>query len=490
MFPSNPNNRLTLEIQAADSATEIFVISGDLQLEDRGVGKLTTKPLDPGIYKIKARAGLETREQYVVLRVPGQNVFLPPFVFSSPAPLAATSNTHEYHMAAAEAESKKVHYQAGQGSWIFVFSREWTRSQAQPGSPRSANPAMGLSIRDKEGNTVASLEGVSRVDNQVPDPWAAGNVQVNPGLYRLSLSMPSGACLEQTVVACPGWQTQVFLLQRDYGDTRLADLPKSSILMALGMGFHTGDPGMRLAELARLGLTYERRVLSDEVSQMLQYKFENPMLGIYGAHLGLLEKSPDLGLLRMVVNNLQGLLRYPHPDVEALALAVNASQGYSFAVPPMLRRSWSLIVNATVQRPDLVSADSLAARAAQNLWSEEPWLVWSEPAPASAKPSGVLPVTPEPKLESDLEAAFQAHMFGSPSRAKRFESPFGAVQKFRATAQSAPLPKGSPMSLAAPAVPGPLHVDDRKMGFLVRTLGVPRCTVESMLKTISEKRRE
>ncbi len=490
MLPSNASSKLTLEIQASDSATEIFVICGDLHLEDRGVGKLTTKALDPGIYKIKARAGLETLEQYVVLREPGQKVFLPPLAFSSPAPLTNTSKTHEYHMAAAEAESKKVHAQAGQGSWIFVFSREWTRSQAQPVSPLSANPANGLSIRDKDGNTVASLENAGRVDSGIRDRWAACNVEVNPGLYRLSLAMPSGARLEQTVVACPGWQTQLFLLQRDYGNTRLADLANGSVLMARGMGFHTGDPGMRQAELARLGLTHERKVLSDEVSQMLRYKFENPMLGIYGAHLVLLEKSPDPDLLHMVVNNLQGLLRYPHPDVEALALAANAGGGYSFTFPPMLRRSWSLIVNATVQRPDLVPADSLAARAAQNLWSEEPWLLWNEPAPASAKSPRAVPATLEPKVESDLEAAFQAQMFASPSRGKRFESPFGAVQKMRAAAQSAPLPKGPPISFEALAVPDPLHVDDRKMGFLVRTLGVPRSTVESMLKTINEKRRE
>jgi hypothetical protein len=485
MSLSDTSNKLTLEIQASDSATELFVIDGDHHLVDRGIGMLTTKPLDPGIYKIKARVGFETREQHVVLREPGQKVVLPPFAFASPALLRDTSKTHEYQVAAAETESHNVHFDKGQGSTIFIFARAWTPSQIQPSALRSINPAAGLSLCDQGGNTITYLETAGRVDNQVRDPWAACNVQLNPGLYRLSLALPSGERLEQTVVACPGWQTQVFLLQRDYGDSRRADLPKASVLMAQGMGFYNGDVGMRQAELARLGLTNERKVLSSEVREMLRTKFENPMLGIYGAHLLLLEQSPDMDLLRMVVNNLQGLLQYQHPDVEALALAIDVSGGYSFTVPPMLRRSWSLVVNATITRPDLVPAASLAASAAQNLWSEEPWLVWHEPAPAVATPPNAVTTAPEARVESDLEAAFQAHVLALSPRVPRSDSPFGAVRKMRATLGSVPESASASIAFAAPATPGPLQVDDNKIGFLVRTLGIPRSSVESMLKTMS-----
>ena len=517
MSPFDNSQKLTLKILASDSETEIFVINGDLQLVDRGIGRMTTKALDPGIYKIKTRTGFETCEEYVVLREAGQEVVLQPFPFASAAPLADTSKTHEYHVSAAQDESKCVHHRAGHGSFIFVFSREWTGLQKCRDGPFSINPATGLSIHDGDGNTVVSLESASRVETRASDPWAACNVEVDPGIYRLELALPSGACLEQTLVACPGWQTQIFLLQRDYENTRLADLSKGAAFMAQDKGFSATDGEMRLVELARLGLANRRKVLSSEVRQMLQGKFENPLLGIFGAHLVLLEKNPDLELLRAVVDNLRHLVRCRHPDVEALALAANDPGGYLFAVPPMLRKSWNLIVNETVQQPDLVPVDSPAASAAQNLWSGEPWLVWSESPQAAKGERGMQAITQEPRTESDLESVLKAFMFALPSMEKRFDSPFQAVRKLREAAKSAikahtlaPLSTEKPFESTFRAVrgiqetaesepvsgrllklfdvkgePAPLQLEESKIGFLVRTLGIPRRTVENMLETMS-----
>ncbi len=293
---------------------------------------------------------------------------------------------------------------------------------------------------------------------------------MNPGLYRLRLSLPSGACQEHTLVACAGWQTQVFLLQRDHEGARLADLPKASVLMALGKGFQTGDAGLRQAELARLGLMNERKVLSSDVREMLEGKFANPMLGIYGAHLLLLENSPDLRLVRIVVNNLRSLLGDSHPDVEALALAVNGSPASSFAVPPMLRRSWKLVVDATLERPDLVPADSVAARAAQNVCSEEPWFVWTTSTQTSGDP------------RTDWESGLRSYLSPWWLRASLSDSPFPAVRKMFAAAEAARLAKAAPLWLPQPAAPDSSPLDETKMGFLVRTLGIPRSAVDNLLR--------
>src|SRR2546421_8413380 len=113
MSASNPApQRLNLEVRCADSATEVFVIDGQFNLRDRGVGHLRTS-LEPGIYKIKVRAGFETREQPVVLRDRDETIEIPRFEFASPAPLGQTSKTHEFQMAAAYDESRKVHLSAG-----------------------------------------------------------------------------------------------------------------------------------------------------------------------------------------------------------------------------------------------------------------------------------------------------------------------------------------------------------------------------------------
>jgi hypothetical protein len=496
MSPSDGAARLTLDIRAADSGTEIFVVNGDLQLADRGIGHLVTKPLDPGIYKIKSRAGVETREQYVALSKPGQTLILPPFAFASPAPLADTSKTHEYHVAGAQSESRTVHVQAGSGSTIFVFSREWTASASLDPSRRPApraNPAAGLWLLDAANATVADLGAHARVDNSVPDPFAACNVAVDPGVYRLAVDVPGGGRLEEIVVACAGWQTQMFLLQRNMNAGRCADLPNGTVLMARGMGFLPDDSAVRQGELARLGLTNGRKVLSADLLQILGGKFGNPMLGIFGGHLLLMdaspeirgpdgavvtaEKKPDLGLLGQVVLNLRGLVGVSHPDVEALALACGGT-AHRFSTPPMLRRSWALIVDRTVSDGDLVPIGSLAADAAAHVLSEEPWLVWTSGGAPDVRGS----------IERNIASALRSHVRSSSPMpgATRTTSPFEAIERMRIMKALATPVRPAPSETPAPLPASPLLVtDESKIGSLVRTFGIPRANVETMLVSMT-----
>jgi hypothetical protein len=129
--------------------------------------------------------------------------------------------------------------------------------------------------------------------------------------------------------------------------------------------------------------------MRDLLPQLLPEKFDNPMLGILGAHLLLLRSNPDLGLLDEVVRNLRILLP-GHPDVEALALRLPAAQltaatAFEFASPPMLFKSWSLVVASSVARAEIVPTGSLAARAAELLWGSGAWLVWRKPKDAVPK---------------------------------------------------------------------------------------------------------
>jgi hypothetical protein len=80
---------------------------------------------------------------------------------------------------------------------------------------------------------------------------------------------------------------------------------------------------------------------------MFRWKLENPMLGILGMHLLLKNQESDTELLQTIIQNLRNLLGDPHPDVEALALRLEQTGSYVFQSPPMMRRSWSLVVNAT-----------------------------------------------------------------------------------------------------------------------------------------------
>jgi hypothetical protein len=300
---------------------------------------------------------------------------------------------------------------------------------------------------------------------------------------------------------------------------RCADLVNGTVLMARGMGFLPDDSEVRQGELARLALANGRKVLSADILQILGGKFGNPMLGIFGGHLLLMdaspairaaggavvtpEKKPDLGLLAQVVLNLRGLVGVSHPDVEALALACGGT-AHRFSTPPMIRRSWALVVDRTVSESDLVPIGSLAADAAAHVLSDEPWLVWT-----SGDAPGV-----RGSIERNIASALRSHVRGSlpvPGVA-RTTSPFEAIRKMRAASSSAagkgpaagaappapvppatradtpppPVPTATPAGTPAPLPASPLLVtDESKIGFLVRTFGIPRSNVETMLLSMT-----
>jgi hypothetical protein len=501
MSASEKVKLVRLTVRAEDIETELFVIDGGFRLLVRGIGSLDSQ-LEPGLYKLKCHCGGATQEQHVVLRDAPVSLYISRFAFASPVPLSGTSKTHEYQMDMAQRESRNIHCHAGQGSWIFVFARDWTSRTGQPTSttrpPISWNPATGLTLRDQLGSLVADLGALSVTDLS-GDPCAGCNVEVDAGIYRLRLELPSGegaapTSLEQTIVASPGWQTQIFLLQRAYGvepsDWR-ADLPGASILLSRGFGFDVLEPNSRQTELARLGITCQRKIVSQEIREMLRWKLENPMLGILGMHLLLKNQESDTELLQTIIQNLRKLLGDPHPDVEALALRLEQTGSYVFQSPPMMRRSWSLVVNATAVRAELIPAGSLADEIWNRLWGGEMWLIW--------RPGGeVKPATPVPEagLEAaaetdEIESVLQAHLHPRRRILRRpLTSPFAAVNEMASVRDEGAylegFAAGGPAQDFASSASEPT-MDEERMKTLVRIFGIPKGNLEELIKKATRR---
>ena len=377
--PKQPLSWIT--ISAGDPATEIFLIDSNLQLVEQGVGTLHVRR-PPGRYEVKLRAGTKTFEELIKVGEESFEKEYPRLEFSSPVPLEGTLKTHEFHCENAKAHSKEIHVNKGEGSFIYLFARDWTSKDRPPTSGSYPHPARGLTLRDKSGAELVNFEEESANDPSW-EPWAACNVSLDPGPYILRLAAPNGSVLERTLVASPKWQTQCFLLQRAYGDSRGPDIAGATVLIKeKDSGFKPNDDETRLMELARLGLTNERPILSQYLEDLLTRKFENPLLGIFGAHLLIqLEQTRgrpyEAGLLQTVIRKLRGLLEEPHPDVEALAWKAGlGNPDYKFEIPPMMRRGWSLITTASAQA-DIMPADALTTRIYDRIVAEEPWLVWS-----------------------------------------------------------------------------------------------------------------
>jgi tetratricopeptide (TPR) repeat protein len=225
---------------------------------------------------------------------------------------------------------------------------------------------------------------------------------------------------------------------------------------------------MRLTELIRLGFSESRQVLSDRiVDELLWGKFENPMLGIYGAHLLLLNKKLVSDRLHLVIANLRKLLGRQHPDVEALALKVAPDDVPSMLdYPPMLRKSWWYILDATVRRPDLVPLGSFAANMAGRLWGDGVWLTWMTPAAGDAVGvTGRRQGAERTPQQSDTLGDFIASLLTSaPVRE--------AIAQIRSDTQ-------------ARGVRVPL--DDDTARRLVYALGIPRANVEDLLDKVNQQ---
>ncbi|HKG92299.1 MAG TPA: hypothetical protein VKA84_10425, partial [Gemmatimonadaceae bacterium] len=374
-----------------------------------------------------------------------------------------------------------------------------------------------------EGTELVSFESAG-VRDLGGDPWAACNVRVAPGAYRLRLTIPGRGAIEQTVVASPGWQTQVFLLQRNYptrlkrpsgglgdGDAatrppaadpegRRADLAGASIFLAAGEGFSEQDPLKRQTELARLGLVGRRRVVADAVRAQLRDKAGSPMLGIFAAHLLLTEETRDDDLLRIVVGNLRAILG-PHPDVEAIALEIGESALPSaLTAPPMLRRSWSLWTKATVTHPELVPADSFCGEISEYIIRSDPWLLWRSSALAAAR------VDPDQR-PTDLETLVGSYI--RPRAARAFEAapePPG-TSKMRGFAPG-PAPglapglapdlgatsfafdlSGEPGGGGGAAGDSWAPPDESQLSAMVQSLDVPRAQLEQLVEKVRRQSR-
>jgi hypothetical protein len=392
-----------------EQTDELFVIDSRFALVQRAVARLEVT-LPAGVYKVKLRRAREEIEKIIILDR-DQTVPLTPPAFASPAPFTNSSRTHETHIEAAQRESQNVHITVGIGSRIFLMSRYWTAPVAA--RAERPNPARGLSLHRLNGKAILDLGDVAVLGDQHNDAWAACAVSVEPGTYLLRQQMAGGMTIERTLVASPDWQTQVFILKNEHrrGDGQGGALPDAaraalpdtaSVFMSRG-GFDPGRADMELAETARIALADERRIVSEQLLPLLAGKFDNPMLGIFGAHILLMcldraeadasrpaETSPsaasvvprlDLELdpedLDTIVRNLRSLVGNGHPDVEALSLrAVDGSLRHRKPLrePPMLRRSWSLFVAASNDAPRLVPPELWTT--VRFMTASPPWFTW------------------------------------------------------------------------------------------------------------------
>jgi hypothetical protein len=388
----NISEQAMLTVRTGDKASENFILDNQFRRVGYDVGEESFFTLPKGLYSVKVKVGTEWEIKPFAL-LENKVVHFDPIDFSSPAPLEKTHRTTDLQVRIATEYSKKQHpdLTMGSGSKIFLFGTLYSNMNAADMPEVNKDPAIGLTLRDDRDEILVDF-GKPDVGtfNWEGQPWAACTVDIDPGVYNLCLTTVNGDTYKQTIAACEGWQTQIFMEPKNYGlkekDVR-ADLVHSSIFMSrIGEGFdgayRTDQPSgkdFRLTEQVRQALALRRSAVGKKMAAtVFSDDFENPMLGIYTAHLLLLDKKFDTAKLNTLVTKLRSLVGTSHPDVEAIALKAGMSSNYVFKTFPMLANSWKFVLEASFKNPAIVPPGTVAYNFAGHFLNEDLWLIWGK----------------------------------------------------------------------------------------------------------------
>ncbi|PIE28302.1 hypothetical protein CSA57_14580 [candidate division KSB3 bacterium] len=213
------------------------------------------------------------------------------------------------------------------------------------------------------------------------------NIGLAPGVYRLRVETGSLGLYEIFLSTAKGWQTRAFLTCDDFYSgrekIRRPLLRTASVLM--GRQRTPFDPACRDARLAEIALTALLRgydiLDSPEMKDILQGKFNDPMLGLYSAHLLLARPRIKWDLVNTVCHSLNRLVG-PIPDVQALFMKARGSMPGNrqqiaryHGLPPMLIHSWDLLIEQSRSRYTTIPIGSLSDRISDTVVSTMPWLM-------------------------------------------------------------------------------------------------------------------
>ena len=427
VLEGTPASVFELTVRPGDPAAEIFVIDSRFSLVEANPAVLST-PLLFGLYKIKTRIGRSTHQHVILLDRDGPAIGAQ--VTAQPAtvvPIKGTAASHEYHRATREAavNAARALGVASGGAAILLMARAFSGPDAPVGGTQ---PWKGISVVDAGGAVVLDLQRDGKLCDQ-GDPCAYGVKALAPGCYFLRQRLDDGAVIEQSLIVCKSWRLEVYVLRRvGPGKTVLDVRPRVSVMMRRlddGPGLDDED---RLVETARVALADERHVLNAELKELLLANTGNPIAGIIGGQLLLVERDRDPGhdisQLDVLVRGLRSMLGAAHPDVAALALQCSDSRlrrSGKLMGPPMFQRSWSLLVRASQKRRSLVPVSIWNRVQAQG--ALPPFLMWctSETVKSAVRTQlvrAIKDMSPPPKLQrpdanaQDMPLAMPERAFG------------------------------------------------------------------------------
>jgi len=392
---------------------EIRVFDHSLQPVDRGIGRIERDGLPPGIYRVELRAGASSDEKLIKLN-PGQiyedlNLFLP---FNSVVPLPSTRTFDQVHLSALQDLSVNMLDSVANETQLVVFIRVVTAEMDTKPDFKLADCE--ISLLDANLKKIAGLTERVRID--LTSGWCGVSAGLEAGGYLLRIESASiTKPVDQALFLPRGWQTLVCVPVGESGP-----MPEASSIQTLPMGqggflqtLELNPDSALSLEVATTGLAAGRSLVPrQQIRELLNLKFWNPMLGIIGAYcmfdptissrdnpqssktatMFKFKSQEDAYLLKQVLDHLKVLMP-GHPDLAALqefyreAIGVDVDQPQPVAWPPTLNIGFKQLASIEELGREPFVPSSMADRACSWLTSCGPWTAWPSDKTTEDMPS-------------------------------------------------------------------------------------------------------
>ena len=398
--------KVELTLSCDNPAAELLIVNATFQKVANGSSPLIAS-IAPGIYALTSKIGSRIEERLAAIDGSEAKVqfVLPAPAFDSPMPLAGTATDREYHETSLGqfTGAGTAKHEIGQGSALVFYVRDTSRRNFSVTPEHLADYEQsfrGFMLLDLNGAPLVDFDAVA--DRQIHDGYVGAHVRLDPGHYVLCWSHERST-MGLPVHAIRGWALHVFVrLQPESGHAVRMRPDFSEVAFAferLDVTYSSHRDDYRLMEAARLALLEQRDVGTATMQAIASGQLDNPMLGIYGAHLCAARGAKDWDLVAQVLSNTAGLLGKDHPDLVALAWLYERARGQlppGFATmswserlaalpgPPLLVRSWDALIDCA--QSNAVDIEDLAAfRVAGRLAIRGIALTWEEPATTLAQ---------------------------------------------------------------------------------------------------------
>lgn len=364
--------------------------------------------LPDGLYTVRWEYAGGMQEK--VVRLPQQQHLEVSFLLETPAPVPGAADTHEYysHTNGTVPWNEMTGEPLGDPSNIDSRLHLLLRARNHE-AYNHEDLAEGLRLLDEELKPLFELRDRSRLDT-----WGGSllcSLPARSGRYFLEYDGgPDKLPRLFPIHLFEGWQTRLFL----FYEFEQPDFASASLSLVRLDYDDSYDPEREkrfrvnaALDMALDSLQNNRSEIPREIERGLLYgKFENPMMGLLGAHF-LLQHSdasqsdPDQEArwrttAKIVLGNLKHLLP-DSPDVDALRFKAAMRFGTKhFRFPtrpvgklPLLRVSLEALLAADSEAVQAVEGGSLIESLSANLYYDSPWATFRPLEPQRAeKPLG------------------------------------------------------------------------------------------------------